>query len=150
MPQSLSKTLVHIVFSTKHRQELIDDDIEAALFGYIGATCNSLKCTTIVVGGYRNHVHILCSLYRPLSQSDLVKKIKTSSSRWINTQGPAYEHFYWQDGYGIFSVSQLQVGGLIRYINNQRAHHESKIYKEEYRRLLREHELEYDEDHVWD
>lgn len=150
MPQSLSNTLVHIVFSTKHRQNFIDDAIEKPLFGYIGNTCNNLKCKTIIVGGYRNHVHIFCSLYRPLSQSELVKEIKSSSSKWMKSQGPAYENFYWQDGYAIYSVSQSKSTGLIDYIKKQKAHHQKKSFQTEYRKLLTLHDTEFDERYVWD
>lgn len=150
MPQSLSNTLVHIVFSTKNRVEMIDDNIEPHLFGYIGAICNSKKCNTIIVGGYRNHVHIFCSLYRPISQSDLVKEIKAKSSKWIKTQGPQYSNFYWQDGYAIFSVSQSGSTDLIKYIKGRREHHEKKPFVDEYRGLLQINKIEFDELYVWD
>ena len=150
MPQSLSNTLIHIVFSTKHRVRYIHDHVESKLFGYIGQICNQLKCNTIIVGGYRNHVHRFCSLYRPLSQSTLVKELKTNSSMWMKTQGPAYLDFYWQDGYGVFSVSQSRSTQLISYIHNQRAHHEKQSYKDEYHHLLRKNQIEFDERYVWD
>ncbi len=150
MPQSLSNTLIHIVFSTKHRKEFIDDSIEESLFGYIGKVCNDQKCKTIIVGGYRNHVHIFCSLYRPLSQSDLVKEIKSYSSKWIKTQGEAYSDFYWQDGYAVFSVSQSNSTQIINYIKNQRIHHGGKSFQNEYRQLLTSNDIPYDERYVWD
>ena len=150
MPQSLSNTLIHIVFSTKHRKEFIDDSIEDALFGYIGQICNDQKCRTIIVGGYRNHVHIFCSLYRPLSQSDLVKEIKSNSSKWIKTKGEAYANFYWQDGFAVFSVSQSNSTGLIKYIKNQRVHHTDVSFQDEYKKLLTLSEITYDERYMWD
>lgn len=150
MPQSLSKSLIHIVFSTKYRQNLIDEEIEKKLFGYIGEICNNRKCTTLRVGGYRNHVHILCHLHRTITQADLVKYIKGNSSKWIKTMGEQYANFYWQDGYGVFSVSQLEVNNLIRYIENQKQHHEKKTFKTEYVKFLDAYDVEYDERYVWD
>ena len=150
MPQSLSNTLIHIVFSTKHRKEFIDDSIEDSLFGYIGKVCNDKKCKTIKVGGYRNHVHIFCSLYRPLSQSDLVKEIKSYSSKWIKTQGEAYKDFYWQDGFAIFSVSQSNSSEVIKYIQDQRIHHAGLSFQDEYRKLLTLNGIPYDEKFMWD
>ena len=150
MPQSLSNTLIHIVFSTKHHQEFIDEEIESKLFGYIGKICNEKNSTTIIVGGYRNHVHVFCRLYRPLSQSDLVKEVKSNSSKWMKTQGQAYENFYWQDGYAVFSVSQSQSSQLVKYIENQRQHHQKISFKDEYRAFLQRHNIEFDERYVWD
>lgn len=150
MPQSFSNTRIHIIFSTKHRQPFIDNNIEQPLFGYIGQICNELKCKTIIVGGYKDHIHIFCNLYRPLSQSDLVKEIKTNSSRWMKTQGQEYEDFYWQDGFATYSVSQSQSDNLIAYIKNQRQHHEKKTFKEEYREFLELNNLEFDEKYCWD
>lgn len=150
MPQSFSNTLIHIVFSTKNRVNFIDDGIEKHLFGYLGRTCNKLNCNTIIVGGYRNHIHILCSLYRPMSQSVLVKNIKANSSKWMKTQGAKYLDFYWQDGFAVFSVSQSNSNKLIKYIQNQRQHHERKSFDNEYRELLSMHNIEFDEKYLWD
>ena len=150
MPQSLSNTLVHIVFSTKNRVEFIDKNIESNLFGYIGNTCNGNKCKTIIVGGHKNHIHIFCSLNRTISQSDLVKQIKANSSKWIKTQAAIYKNFYWQDGYAIFSVSQSKSSEVITYIQNQEEHHKHKSFQEEYRELLRLHKIKFVEKYVWD
>ena len=150
MPQSLSNTLIHIVFSTKNRVNFIDDEIAPKLFGYIGQICNAQKCNTIKVGGYRNHVHVFCSLYRPLSQSKLVQEIKAYSSKWMKTQGAQYEKFYWQDGYAVFSVSQSHSERLIKYIRNQKQHHQKKKFEVEYKEFLHQSDIEYDEKYMWD
>ena len=148
MPQSLSKTIVHITFSTKNRVKYIDDDIESALFGYIGTACNNMKCYTINVGGYRDHIHVLCSLNREVTQSQLVREIKTSSSKWIKTQGEQFKDFYWQRGYAIFSVSQSQIDKVFKYIENQKEHHQVKTFNEEYIELLKSHEIAYEEQYM--
>ena len=150
MPQSLSKVYVHIVFSTKYRQSLIDDTIAVALFEYIGGICRGLECNPVKVGGYRNHVHILCQLSRKITQMKLLEEIKKQSSKWIKTKGFSYANFYWQDGYGIFSVNAGNAGGLISYIENQREHHTRKAFEDEFRGILKKHKVDYDERYVWD
>jgi len=150
MPSSFSQTHVHIVFSTKFRIPYIDKSIESELFGYIGQTCNNLKCSTIIVGGYRNHIHVYCYLHRAISQSDLVKEIKMSSSKWIKTKGKKYTSFRWQRGYSIFSVNPRNADRLIRYIKNQELHHKTKKFKQEYRQLLASYQIPYDEKYIWD
>ena len=150
MPQSLSQVYVHIVFSTKHRQDLIDEEIEERLFEYIGGICRGLECNPVKVGGYKNHVHILCTLSRKVTQMKLLEEVKKQSSKWIKEQGMNYAYFYWQDGYGIFSVNKTEVDVVIRYIENQRQHHEAKGFEDEYRAFLKKYNIEYDERYVWD
>ncbi len=100
------------------------------------------------VGGTDDHVHIACTLPRTLSQSELVKKIKTSSSKWIKEQG--VNKFFWQNGYGSFSIGQSQLSQLLNYIDNQVEHHRRRTFQEEYRELLKKYDIDYDESYVWD
>ncbi len=150
MPQSLSNTIIHTVFSTKNRIKIIDENIENELFGMIGNECNKLKCNTIIAGGYVDHIHILCKLHRTISQSNFVKTIKAHSSHWMKEQGKQYAQFYWQDGYAIFSVGRNDVNRLVAYIKNQKEHHRKKTFKNEYLDYLRIHEIEYNEEYLWD
>ncbi len=150
MAQSLSKVYVHAIFSTKYRQNLIDKNIEHRLFSYLGGLCKGLACHPVQVGGYRNHVHILCQLSRTVTQAKLMEDVKKKSSKWIKSQGDAYVNFYWQDGYGIFSVNPYELDVVINYIKNQEAHHQNKSFKKEYRGFLKKYNVEYDERYVWD
>ena len=150
MPQSLVQNYLHIVFSTKHRQHLIDKEIENELYSYLGSICNQLECQVIKVGGYTNHVHILCLLSKKISLIKLVEQVKSNSSKWIKTKGEHYKNFYWQDGYGAFSVSPWQVEVVRNYIANQKEHHRKKTFKQEYRTFLKKYRVEYDERYVWD
>jgi len=150
MPQSLSKIYLHIVFSTKHRTSMIDKTIEPHLHQYLGGICKGLDSQPVQIGGYTNHVHILCQMSRKISPSDLVQELKQSSSKWMKTKNNKYSQFYWQNGYGVFSLSQSHVGVTVDYIKNQHIHHQSVTFKEEFRRLLEKHEIEYDERYVWD
>jgi putative transposase len=150
MPQSLSKVYVHIVFSTKHRARIITEDIEEELFSYIAGICKNLECNPVIVGGYLDHIHILCQLSRKISQMELVGKVKANSSRWIKTVSSKHMEFKWQDGYGIFSVNPSGIETVKNYINNQKQHHLKPTFKDEYLKLLNEHEIEFDEKYLWD
>lgn len=150
MPQSLSKVYVQITFSTKHRVNLIDEEIETRLFEYLGGICKGLECNPVQVGGYKNHVHILCLLSRKISQADLLEKVKKESSKWMKTQGDKYRKFYWQNGYGIFSVNPAEIDIVVNYIKNQKEHHKTKTFQDEYRAFLKKYDVDYDERYVWD
>ncbi len=150
MGQSLVKNYVHLVFSTKHRQPLIQQPVETELHSYLGGTCNHLDCQSIKVGGYVDHIHILCLLSKKIALMKLMEEIKSHSSKWIKTKGAAYQNFYWQDGYGAFSVNPSEVDTVIAYITNQHEHHKKKTFQEEYRTFLKKYNVDYDELYVWD
>lgn len=150
MGQSLVKNYVHLVFSTKHRQPFIDANIEDELHAYLGGICKRLECHPIKIGGYTDHVHILCMLSKKIALMKLLEEVKSHSSRWAKTMGPVYHNFYWQDGYGAFSVNPTKVERLINYIANQHEQHNEQKFQDEFRSLLKKHEMEYDERYVWD
>ncbi|MHC1703422.1 MAG: IS200/IS605 family transposase [Tenuifilaceae bacterium] len=150
MPQSLSKVYVNIVFSTKHRQNLIDSTIKDSLFEYLGGICRGLECNPIRVGGFENHVHILCLLSRKITQMKLLEELKKESSKWIKTKGQTYSSFYWQDGYGIFSVNPSEIDIVISYINKQEENHKKKTFQEELKAFLVKYNVDFDERYLWD
>jgi REP element-mobilizing transposase RayT len=150
MPQSLSKVYVHIVFATKYRRPIIDDAIKERLWEYLGGVCKGLECNPVQIGGYKDHIHILCLLSRKITQMKLVEEVKKQSSKWIKTIDPRYANFYWQDGYGIFSVYPHEIDRVINYIKNQEAHHSKRQYKEELIAILKKYQVEYDERYLWD
>jgi len=150
MSQSLVKNYVHIVFSTKHRQPLIHPPYETELHSYLGGICKALECPVLAVGGYTNHVHILCMLSKKIALMQLLKEVKANSSKWMKTNDAALRNFFWQDGYGAFSVNPAEVDVVIKYINNQHAHHQKQSFKDEYRYYLEKYDITYDERYVWD
>lgn len=150
MPQSLVRNYVHITFSTKYRQKLITKEIEKELFSYIGGVCKNMECFPIVIGGHLNHIHILCLLSQKVALMNLLKDIKSFSSGWIKTKSPKFHNFYWQNGYGAFSVNANEINIVEKYINNQERHHLSKTFKEEYLEFLKKYNVDYDERYVWD
>jgi len=87
MGQSLVKNFIHIVFSTKHRQHLIHAPVEEELHAYIGGICNRLQCQSIIVGGYTDHIHILCKLTQKIALMKLLEEVKSHSSKWMKTKG---------------------------------------------------------------
>lgn len=150
MAQSLVKNHVHIIFSTKYRNDFIDEDIEVELYKYVAAICKDLESTAIQIGGTDNHIHILCLLSRKIALMTLVQKIKAYSSKWIKTKGPKYENFFWQDGYGAFSVCKENLSEVTLYVKNERERHKRVDFKTEMLTILKDHEVAYDEKYLWD
>jgi REP element-mobilizing transposase RayT len=150
MSQSLSKVYVHLTFSTKERYPFIDSNINERLWEYLGGICKGLECNPIQVGGYKDHVHILCLLSKKISQIKLVEEIKKQSSKWIKTIDTKYAKFYWQDGYGIFSVNPSEIEVVVEYIKNQEEHHKKRTFKDELIAFLKKYNVEYDEQYLWD
>jgi REP element-mobilizing transposase RayT len=150
MGQSLVKNYVHIVFSTKHREPLIFPPYENKLHDYLASVCKNNDSPPIKIGGYTDHVHILCMLSKKTAFMDLMEEIKRLSSKWMKTQDESLEHFYWQNGYGAFSVSPADVEKVVAYIANQHEHHSKYSFQDEYRKILKKYNAEYDERYVWD
>ncbi len=150
MSQSLVKIYVHIIFSTKYRQSLIDDEISNELFNYIGGICKNLECYPLQVGGYRNHVHSIVNLSKKIAVMDLLEEMKKSSSKWIKTKANRYKNFYWQGGYAAFSVNPSEVDAVINYIKNQAEHHRKQSFEDELINFLKKYGMDYDERYLWD
>lgn len=150
MGQSLVKNYVHITFSTKYRVRSIREDIQEELFSYLGGICKNLECYPIQIGGYLDHVHILCNLSKKIALMKLLQEVKSHSSAWMKTKGEDLKNFYWQDGYGAFSVNPREVEIVKKYIQNQKEHHSKKSYQDELRAFLKKYEVEYDERYIWD
>jgi REP element-mobilizing transposase RayT len=150
MGQSLVKNYVHIIFRTKHGQTLIQPPWDAEMHSYLVGICKNLECQPIKVGGYTDHVHILCLLSKKVALMNLLEKLKSGSSKWMKTKDASLRNFYWQDGYGAFSVNPSEVETVVAYIENQHAHHRSSTFQEEYRSFLEKYSVEYDEKYVWD
>jgi putative transposase len=150
MPQSLSKVILHIIFSTKNREPWLDSGVRLRMHAYLATVCRDLGVDFVQVGGVSDHVHIVTTLPRTLSQAQLVEQIKKTSSKWIKELNASYRGFFWQRGYGVFSVSPSQLEAMLQYVNAQQEHHRTRTFQEEYRELLRRHGLDFDERYVWD
>ena len=150
MPQSLVRNYLHITFSTKNRKPLIKSEIEDELQNYIGGICKSLECYPIKIGGYFDHIHILCLLSQKIALMKLIEEVKSHSSKWIKTKSDEFKNFYWQNGYGAFSVNPTEIDLVEKYIINQHENHRKMTFQEEYRKFLKKYNVEYDERYVWD
>ena len=150
MPQSLSRVVIHLIFSTKDRHPWLGPEVRPRMHAYLATVCRDLGGEAHRVGGMADHVHIVTTLPRTISQAELVEKAKTSSSAWIKTLGSGYAQFHWQRGYGAFSVSPSQLPEVVRYVENQDEHHRTRTFQEEFREVLRRHNLPFDERYVWD
>lgn len=151
MAQSLSKILVHTVFSTKDREPLLDDaDLLAETHAFLGGVLTRLDCQPLIVGGVADHVHILHVLGRTKDIAEVVKEVKRVSSSWLKTRGPGLEEFSWQNGYGAFSIGASQVPRVRRYIESQADHHRRMTFQDEFRGLLRRYDVPFNERYVWD
>jgi REP element-mobilizing transposase RayT len=150
MPQSLSRVLIHLVFSTKNRERLLITAIQKELHPYLAVVLDNIQCPSLQVGGVEDHVHLFFGLSRTRTIADVVETVKTNSSKWIKNKGPAFVNFHWQAGYGAFSVSQSDAESVVAYIRNQEQHHQKMTFQEEYRRLLERYQIVFDEKYVWD
>jgi putative transposase len=150
MAQSLSKVIIHIIFSAKNREPWLDSDIRPRMHAYLATICRDLGGEALRVGGVADHVHIVTTLPRTLSQAQLIEGIKKPSSKWIKGLDSKYRHFYWQRGYGAFSVSPDQLNAVLEYVERQEEHHRTRSFQEEYRDFLRKCGVEFDERYVWD
>jgi putative transposase len=150
MPQSLSKVILHIIFSTKNREPFLDSDVRPRMHAYLATICRDLGAELVRIGGVADHVHIVTTLPRTLSQAQFIEQIKKGSSKWIKELDSPYGGFFWQRGYGAFSVSPSQLTAVLKYIKGQQEHHRTRTFQEEYRELLRRHGVDFDEHYVWD
>ena len=137
----------HIVFSTKYRQKLLDKPVQKELFPYLAAAIRNQDCRCLIVGGEIEHIHLLVGKSSMLLTVDLVKEIKRTSSIWIKSKGEALRGFYWQVGFGAFSVSYSNLGEVKAYILQQERHHREMNWEQEYRVILRKHGVKFDK---WD
>jgi REP element-mobilizing transposase RayT len=149
MGQSLARLLVHSVFSTKERRPFLrSEEIRTEIYAYIAGILRNLQSPSIIIGGAEDHIHILSSLSKNVALSELIGRIKGSSSKRLKEKG--IHGFAWQNGYGAFSVSESQVAAVTAYIANQAEHHRQFSFQDEVRQLLKRHHTAFDERYVWD
>jgi putative transposase len=149
VPSAYTQNFYHLVFSTKHRANLITPELESRLFPFIGGIVRDLRCQLLAINGMPDHVHLLVRYRADLPHSDMVHHIKGRSSKWINETIPSSSHFSWQEGYGGFTVSKSVVPEVEAYIARQKEHHKRQDFKTEFLELLRRHGIEFDEGDVF-
>jgi len=149
MPSTYTQNFYHIVFSTKHRANLITPELEQRLYPFIGGIVRDLRCTLLAINGMPDHIHLLVRYRADLSHSEMLQQIKGRSSKWINETFPDLGHFAWQEGYGGFTVSKSVVPDVEAYIARQKEHRKRQEFKAEFLELLRRHEIEFEEEEVF-
>ena len=148
MPATHLSLYYHIIFSTKGRRSCIREIWERRFYEYLGGIIHGLQGVPIQIGGTSDHIHILVRLIATHSLSDVLRKIKSNSSKWIHSC--IDERFCgWQEGYGAFTVSRRDIEEVRKYIRGQKEHHRKTLFKEEYINLLRTSGIEFDEKYLW-
>lgn len=150
MAQTYSNLLLHIIFSTKHRQPLINTDLKPRLYAYLTRVINEDFGRVLAINGTNDHVHILIDARTTTAPADMLRVIKSNSSGWVHKTFPEVHDFGWQDGYGIFTVSSSNKERVQVYIRNQEEHHRVRTFMEEFVDFLERHEIEYDPTTIWD
>jgi len=151
MAQSLARLWTHLIFSTKDRFPFLTDKVlRREMHAYLAEMLRKHDCETLIVGGVTDHAHSLFALSRTHPIASVVKEIKRTSSGWIKNASRRLSKFHWQGGYAAFSVSQSNLADVIRYIENQEAHHRRVTFQDEYRAFLNAYEVEFDERYIWD
>jgi putative transposase len=150
MADSYSSLYYHIVFSTKHREPWIRQDIEQQVWSFLGGIADRYGMTPLRIGGLEDHLHVVVAIPPTLTVSRAVQMIKGGSSRWIRTTFPDLDAFGWQDGYGAFTVSKSQLPATITYVEQQRERHQTWSFQQEYRTLLERHGIQYNERYLLD
>lgn len=151
MSQSLAILYAHIIFSTKYRFPFLTDrNLRNEVHAYIGGILKTWDSKPLIINGSADHIHILCSFSKNHPVSKIVGEIKRVSSIWVKIKDENLSGFYWQDGYGAFTIGRSEINNVYSYIENQENHHATKTFQDEYRGFLDEYEVEYDERYVWD
>ncbi len=149
MSHTFSNLLVHVIFSTKDRLPLINEEIKSDLLAYMGGILRELDLFPMILNGTADHVHLLVRVPADLAPAECMRTLKTNSSRWVHEKWPERRQFGWQTGYAAFSVSESARPEVIRYIQNQEEHHRKISFQEELVAYLKKNGIPYDERYIW-
>jgi putative transposase len=149
MANTYHQIYLQTIFAVKYRAAVINKDWQSLLFGVIGNLINEAHCKTIIVNGVEDHLRCLIGLKPVVSVAELMKSVKARSSKYINDNSLTPERFEWQEGYGVFSYGQSQVGKVYKYIQNQEEHHKKQTFKDEYLEFLEKFNVEYNEQYIF-
>ena len=147
---TFTNLLFHIIYSTKYRKPTIHTEWQDDLYGYIGGIVRDQKGKLLKIGGVEDHVHLLAKVGPTIAISDVLRKIKSNSSKWINERSDVSRKFEWQSGYAAFSVSESKLPAVSEYIANQAEHHRKKTFEEELLAILKKHNIEFDMRYVFE
>jgi len=149
MANTYTQIYIHIVFTVKNSDSLIPKKHLVELYKYISGIIRERNTKLLSIGGIQDHIHIFIGMNPSISLSDLVRDIKAVSSGFINSNKWLRNKFNWQEGFGAFSYSRTHIDRLCKYIQNQEKHHAKTTFKEEYIRILKKFEVDYDEKYLF-
>jgi REP element-mobilizing transposase RayT len=149
MSNTYTKLHIQLVFAVKYRAALIDKEWKEDLYKYITGIFQQNDHKMLQINSMPDHIHIFIGMRPHQSISSIVQNVKTESSKWIKTQKFCKGSFGWQDGYGAFSYSKSHIPNVIHYIQNQEVHHQKETFLDEYRKMLKLFEIEYDEQYIF-
>jgi len=149
MANTYSQIHIQVVFAVQGRQSLISDENKDELYKYISGIARNQGQKLIAINGMPDHIHILIGLQPDMALSDLVRDIKAGSSKFVNQKGWIRGKFSWQEGFGAFSYGHSQLPSVVRYIQNQEAHHARRSFKHEYFALLRKFDIAFEDKYVF-
>jgi REP element-mobilizing transposase RayT len=137
MSSSWTQNFYHTVWSTKQRTPWITSEVETRLHPFLGGVAKDLNCMPVAINVMPDHVHVLVRFPSDVAIADLLRHLKSRSSKWMHQTFPSLHDFGWQEGYGGFTVSKPNVGEVERYICNQKQHHHGVTFEDEYLSMLR-------------
>ena len=150
MADTYTQIFYHVVFAVRNRESLIVPEIKDELYKYISGIITNQKQKLFIINGMPDHVHILMNCKPNMNLSDNIRDIKEHSTKFINDKKIIKGKFYWQAGFGAFTVSKKDVSMVLNYIKNQEEHHKKKTFREEYLEFLKENEIEFKEEYLFD
>ena len=145
MANTYTQLYVHFVFAVKYRAALLDRDWDERLRLYITAVVQNAQHKMLAINNVSDHIHFFIGLNPTQSISDLMRIVKRDSSDWINKNKITKNKFLWQEGYGAFTHSKSQINNVVQYIHNQQEHHKRITFQDEYKKMLNDFGVEYDE-----
>ncbi|NTV01987.1 MAG: IS200/IS605 family transposase [Chlorobiaceae bacterium] len=149
MANTYTQIHIQVVFAVKGREYLLRGPARQELYRYLSTIVQNYGHKLLAIDGMADHVHLLIGLRPTQAISDLVREMKASSAQWLNSRQFMPGRFEWQDGYGAFSYSKDAVPNVIDYIRNQKEHHGMRTFAEEYRAMLEEFKIEYDDRYIF-
>jgi len=142
-----TQILYQIIFSTKEKS--LVEEMRPALYNYIWGILKNSKCHLYRINGIEDHIHILTHLHPSIALADLIKDVKVSTSKMIKEENLFPKFDGWQIGYGAFTYSIDAKDKLVKYLINQKEHHKKFSFEEEFRTILEEFKIEFDEKYLF-
>jgi len=150
MANTYSQIFYHVVFAVRNRECLITPAIKDDLYKYIYGIVKNQQQSLFIINGMPDHVHLLLNCKPDINLSHLIKEIKEHSTKFINDKKIISGKFYWQAGFGAFSIGKRDLPRVLEYIQNQEEHHVKKNFRDEYLEFLKENEIEFNDKYVFD